>query len=160
MFEGVQVTCRSCSEKAILVHCIFTSKMDQNQLFGLKSTFKDQNRLLTRDNNIGRENTVDQNRLLRATSTRDLNSFKHFLGPKNKTLRTYFLAWISWLRLFSHRHGSGSFFYFAKFRKMRKSFRKVWSCNGSSNQKTQLLIHLVTWTISYDFVYAANVEFD
>ena len=61
--------------------------MDQNQLFGLKSTFKDQNRLLTRDNNIGRENTVDQNRLLRATSTRDLNSFKHFLGPKNKTLR-------------------------------------------------------------------------
>ena len=34
-----------------------------------------------------RENTVDRNRLLGATSTRDLNSSKHFLGPKNKTLR-------------------------------------------------------------------------
>ena len=42
---------------------------------------------MTRDNNFRRENTVDQNRLLGATSTRDLNSFKHFLGPKNKTLR-------------------------------------------------------------------------
>ena len=35
-----------------------------------------------------RENTVDQNRLLGATPTRDLNSFKDFSGPKNKTLRT------------------------------------------------------------------------
>ena len=35
-----------------------------------------------------RENTVDQNQLLGATPTRDLTSFKHFSGPKNKTLRT------------------------------------------------------------------------
>ena len=44
---------------------------------------------MTRDHNIRRENTVDQNRLLGATPTRDLNSFKHFSGPKNKTLRSY-----------------------------------------------------------------------
>ena len=34
-----------------------------------------------------RENTVDRNRILGATPTRDLNSFKHFSGPKNKTSR-------------------------------------------------------------------------
>ena len=33
---------------------------------------------------------MDQNRLLGATPTRVLNSFKHFSGPKNKTLRTSF----------------------------------------------------------------------
>ena len=56
MFEGIQVTCRSCSLKAILVHCVFPSKVDQNQLFGPKSTFEDQNRFLTRDHNFRRFN--------------------------------------------------------------------------------------------------------
>ena len=53
-----------------------------------KINFLDQNRLLTRDHNFRRENTVDQTRFLGGTPTRDLNSFKHFSGPKNKTLRT------------------------------------------------------------------------
>ena len=35
-----------------------------------------------------REITVDRNRILEATPTRDLNSFKHFSRLKNKTLRT------------------------------------------------------------------------
>ena len=83
MLEGVQVTCRSCSRKAILVHCICPSKVDQNQLFGPKSTFEDQNRL-------------------------DLNSFKHFSGPKNKTLRTHNL-WVAfhvWFSLRSYSYQS------------------------------------------------------
>ena len=44
---------------------------------------------MTRDHNFRRENTVDQNRLLGVTPTRDLNSFKHFSGPKTKTLRIW-----------------------------------------------------------------------
>ena len=34
-----------------------------------------------------RENEVDQNQRFETTLTRDLNSFTHFLGPKNKMLR-------------------------------------------------------------------------
>ena len=44
---------------------------------------------MTRDHNFRRENTVDQILLLGAIPTRDLNSFKHFSGPKNKTLRIW-----------------------------------------------------------------------
>ena len=52
-----------------------------------KVNFNDQNRFLTRDHNFRREIKVDQNHLLEATPTRDLNSFKHLSGPKNKTFR-------------------------------------------------------------------------
>ena len=55
---------------------------------GPKSTFLGPKSPFTRDHNFRRENTVDQNRILGATLTRDLNSFKHFSGPKNRTLPT------------------------------------------------------------------------
>ena len=40
-----------------------------------------------------RENEVDQNQRFETTLTRDLNSFTHFLGPKNKMLRILY-KWI------------------------------------------------------------------
>ena len=54
---------------------------------------------MTRDHNFRRENTVDQNHLLGATPTRDLNSFKHFSGPKNKTLSTSSQLKVPWQKL-------------------------------------------------------------
>ena len=56
----------------------------QKAILVLKSWFWSKKLILV---HFRRENTVDQNRLLGATPTRDLNSFKHFSGPKNKTLR-------------------------------------------------------------------------
>ena len=58
----------------------------QKAILVLKSWFWPKKLILV---HFRRENTVDQNRLLRATPTRDLNSFKHFSGPKNRTLRTF-----------------------------------------------------------------------
>ena len=69
----------------ILVHCILlnydhVSKSD----FGPKKLILVQKLILV---HFRRENTVDQNRFLGATPTRDLNSFKHVSGLKNNTLR-------------------------------------------------------------------------
>ena len=71
-------------EYAILVHLFL---FVWTKIAFLNNLKVDQNRLLTRDQNYRRENKVDQNRLFGTSATHDLNSFKHFSGPKNKTLR-------------------------------------------------------------------------
>ena len=83
VLEGVQIMWRSCFEKAISVHFVSLSKIMITCQKVILVHFK-----IVRKGAFGPNEQwkMDQNRKFEAIAGYNLNSFKHFSGPKIKTL--------------------------------------------------------------------------